>query len=85
MELNILILIIIVLFYILFLLIARILLNKFSTLNEIFIRNNRRLSRILSIVNHSYEINLESIKALKDLKQNLILSSEEDTARKKKI
>jgi cellulose synthase/poly-beta-1,6-N-acetylglucosamine synthase-like glycosyltransferase len=85
MELNILILIIIVLFYILFLLIARILLNKFSTLNEIFIRNNRRLSRILSIVNHSYEINLESIKALKDLKQNLILSSEEDTERKKKI
>jgi HEAT repeat protein len=43
------------------------------------------LSRILSIVNHSYEINLESIKALKDLKQNLILSSEEDAERKKKI
>ncbi len=43
------------------------------------------MSRILSIVNHSYEINLESIKALKDLKQNLILSSEEDAERKKKI
>jgi hypothetical protein len=28
---------------------------------------------------------LESIKALKDLKQNLILSSEEDAERKKKI
>ena len=85
MELNFLILIIIILAYILFLLIARIFLNKFSTLDEIFIRNNRRLARILSIINHSYEINLESLRALKDLKQNLILSAEEDAERKKKI
>ena len=82
MSINTLILVMFGLAYLTFLLIARIFLNKFSTIEEIFARNNRRLATILSIVHHSFKGSLESLRALKDLKQNLILertaNAEED-------
>ncbi|PKM70739.1 MAG: hypothetical protein CVU93_00535, partial [Firmicutes bacterium HGW-Firmicutes-18] len=73
MNLNTLLIVILILVYIVFLLIARIFLNKFSTIEEIFIRNNRRLSTIISIINKSFKANLETLRELKDLRQNLVL------------
>ncbi len=77
MTINGLILVMLGLVYLTFLLIARIFLNKFSTIEEIFTRNNRRMAAILSIVHHSFKGSLESLRALKDLKQNLILEKPE--------
>ncbi len=71
MDINILLVVILGLAYLTFLLTARIFLNKFSTIEEVFIRNNRRMAAILSIVHRTFTNNLDSLRAMKDLKQNL--------------
>lgn len=82
---NVLILLIAILAYMTFFLVSRIVINKFSTLDEIFIRNNKRLATILSIVNGSFMGSLESLRAIKDLRQNLILSPLSDRLQTAKI
>ena len=72
-NINLLILLLAILIYITFFLVSRVIINKFSTLDELFIRNNKRLATIISLVNRSFSGSLDSLRIIKDLKQNLIL------------
>jgi len=73
-SINVLIILIAILAYSTFFLAYRTVVNKFLTLDEIFIRNNKRLAEIISLVNGSFMGSLESLRLIKDLKQNLILN-----------
>lgn len=84
-SINVLLLSIAVLSYITFFLLSRVVINKFSTLDEIFIRNNRRLATIIALVNGSFKGTLDSLRLIKDVKQNLILDPITDNLRSEKI
>lgn len=51
------------------------LINKFSSLDEMFRRNNRRLSMILSIVHKDFKVSFDSLRDLKSIKQNILVGS----------
>lgn len=53
----------------------RILINKFSTLESIYVRNNKRLALVLSLVKKNFKGNLESLKDIKEIQQTLILDA----------
>lgn len=72
-NINVLIVLLLILGYITFFLISRVIINKFSTLDELFVRNNKRLATIISLVNGSFSGSLESLRVIRELKQNLIL------------
>jgi len=62
--------------------------NKFSSLDELYVRNNKRLVFILSIINYDFKADFESLKELKELKgikQNLILGHMNEKLKSKKI
>lgn len=84
-NVNILLIILVALIYIAFLLIGRIFLNKFSTLEQIFIRNNKRLSTILSLMKGSFDGSLESLRSINELKQNLLIEHKESFENNKTI
>jgi len=84
-SINVLLLLIAILAYITFYLVTRIVINKFSTLDEIFIHNNKRLATIISLVNGSFMASLESLRVIRDLKQNLILNPIRDPFRTDRI
>jgi cellulose synthase/poly-beta-1,6-N-acetylglucosamine synthase-like glycosyltransferase len=50
--------------------------NKFTSLDDIYTRNNRRLSFVLSLLHNQFEGSIESLRELKNVKQNLIISRE---------
>lgn len=77
LNVNTLIIIIIILAYFCLLLVGRIFLNKFSTLEQIFIRNNKRLSTILSLMKGSFDGSIESLRSINELKQNLLIENKE--------
>lgn len=70
---NQIILIIAIIGYIIFFLMMRITINKFSSLDEIYRRNNRRLSTIVSLVNSTFEGTFKSLREIKDIRQNIII------------
>lgn len=70
-------LIIIIMLYIIFFLIARIMIKKLSTLEEIFKRNNQRLSMILSLVSKTFKGTLDSLRALKEVRQTIAIDLNE--------
>jgi len=84
-DINVLILLVLILAYIIFFLVTRIVINKFSTMDEIFIRKNKRLAMIISLVNGSFIGSLESLRMLKDLKQNLVLNPRSNQLQADKI
>lgn len=70
---NQILLIIIVIAYISFFLMMRIVINKFSSLDEIYRRNNKRLSMIVSLVNETFEGTFDSLREINDIRQNIVL------------
>jgi cellulose synthase/poly-beta-1,6-N-acetylglucosamine synthase-like glycosyltransferase len=84
-SINWLIILITVLAYSTFFLVSRIIINKFSTLDEIFIRNNKRLATIISLVNGSFSASMESLRIIKDLRQNLELKALSSQPRSNKV
>jgi cellulose synthase/poly-beta-1,6-N-acetylglucosamine synthase-like glycosyltransferase len=75
LSINTLLLIAIGLFYIAFFLTTRTTMNKFTSLDEIYTRNNRRLSFVLSLLDNKFEGSIESLRELKNIKQNLIIDN----------
>ncbi|MDK2867513.1 MAG: peptidoglycan-N-acetylglucosamine deacetylase [Clostridiales bacterium] len=73
LSINTLLIIAIGLFYIAFFLTTRTTMNKFTSLDEIYSRNNRRLSFVLSLLDNKFEGSVESLRELKNIKQNLII------------
>lgn len=84
-NVNIIILIGAIMLYIVIFLLIRILINKFSSLDEMFKRNNRRLSLVLSLVHNEFKGNLESLRDLKSIRQNIVLEGLSDRFDEKKI
>ncbi len=84
-NINVLILFLGGLIYAMFFLLSGIVINKFSTLDEIYVRNNRRLATLVSLINHSFDGSLEVLRTVKDLKQNLILDDINKTLRSMKV
>ncbi len=61
--------------YATFFLMLRITINKFSSLDAIYKRNNRRLSTILSLVNKTFEGTFDSLREIKDIRQNIVIEN----------
>ncbi len=61
--------------YVIFFLMLRITINKFSTLDAIYKRNNRRLATILSLVNKTFEGTFESLREIKEIRQNIVIEN----------
>ena len=75
MQLNInsLLILGLVLFYIAFVLMMRTIINKFSTLDEIYVKNHKRLSFILTLMKDRVKGSLDNLSEIKSLRDNLIL------------
>ncbi len=73
LNINILILIVLVLMYISFVLMSKTVINKFSTLDEIYRRNHKRLSLVISLINNTFTGNVESLSDVKSIKENLTM------------
>lgn len=50
-------------------------LNKFTSLEELYVRNNKRLSLILSLVNHQLTVSADTMREIRSLRQNLIIEN----------
>ena len=85
LNINILILFVVFLCYVIFFLIIKMIMNKYSSLNELYVSNNKRLAFILSIINYDFKADFESLKEIKGIKQNLILEHMNENLRTKKI
>ena len=73
LSINILLLFTAALFILAYLLMSRTIMNKFTSLDEIYTRNNRRLTFVLSLLDNRFEGNIESLRELRNLKQNLVI------------
>jgi len=85
LSINILILFVIALGYVIFFLILKTIMNKVSSLNELYVRNNKRLAFILSLINYDFKADFESLKEIRGIKQNLILEHMNENLKSKKI
>jgi len=83
MNLNVngLIILVIVLLYISFYLMMRTIINKYSSLDDKYVRNNKRLALVLSLVNHTFKGSLDNLREVKNLKENLILDQMDERFR----
>ena len=82
---NTLLLFLLALLYASFLLAARIFSSKLLTLDEIYRRNNRRLTTILELVNRRFKGNVSTLRALRELRQTLVLEDLEVSLQTKKL
>lgn len=73
LNINMLILLALILFYIAFYLMIRTIINKFSSLDDRYVRNHKRLALVLSLMNNSLKGTVESLREIKSIKENLIL------------
>ncbi len=87
MNLNVngLILMALVLLYIASYLSIITILNKFTSLEELYLRNNKRLSLVLSLIRRRFDVTVETLREVKNLRQNLILEGMEDHLQSKEI
>jgi len=53
LDINVLLILVIVLLYVAFYLMVRTIMNKFTSLDELYVRNNKRLSMVISLVNNT--------------------------------
>jgi len=72
-DINFLILVFFILLYAVFFLIARLMVNRFSSLDAVFRKNNRKLATILSLLRRDFQGSFESIWEVKELWQNMAL------------
>ncbi len=61
------------------------LLNKFTSLEEQYIRNNKRRSLILSLIHKQLNVTVDTLSEVKNLRQNLILERVEDHLQSKEL
>lgn len=73
LNINILMIIALILFYIAFFLMMRTVINKFSILDELHTRNHKRLSFVLSLMKDQVKGTTENISQIRGLRENLIL------------
>lgn len=73
LNINILILLALLLCYISFYLMVRTIINKFSSIDELYERNHKRLAMVLSLMNNTFKGSVESLREIKSIKENLIL------------
>lgn len=71
-HIELLLLVLGLMFYLTLFLALRILINKFSTIEELYVRNNTRLALILSMVKKYFKGNVASLKDIKEIQQTLI-------------
>ncbi|MBF4692362.1 glycosyltransferase [Fusibacter ferrireducens] len=84
-HVNGLIVLMLVILYFITVLMMRIIGNKFSSLEEIYTRNNKRLATVLSLVDHSFEGTFDSLREIKEIKQNLIMEDLEQHLQSKEL
>lgn len=85
LSINILIIAVLLLCYIIFFLILRTIMNKYSSLDQLYVSNNKRLAFILSLINYDFKADFKSLKEIKGIKQNLILEHMSEPLKSKKI
>lgn len=68
-------LLLIIMLYIVLFLVAKMLIKKLSSQEEVYVRNNKRLTMILSLMTNSFQGTLESLRELKEIKQTLLMDS----------
>ena len=85
LSINLLILFVVFLCYVILFLIIRTIMNKYSSLNELYVRNNKRLAFILSLIHYDFKADFESLKEIKGIKQNLILDHINENLKSRKI
>lgn len=85
LNINILLIMVVVLLYIAFYLTVRMVMNKFTSLDEIYVRNNKRLSMVISIVNNTFVGTLDSLREIRNIKQNLIIDSNNELFKNKNV
>lgn len=74
-NINMLIVIALILFYLAFYLMTRTIVNKFSSLDELYVRNHKRLSFVLTLMKDKVMGTSDNIREIKDIRENLILES----------
>lgn len=74
-----------VMVYIVFFLSLKILIHKFSTLEEIYVRNNKRLTMILSLVKNTFVNSSDSLRDIKEIQQTLIFEHQDDQWKNKEL
>lgn len=85
LNVNILIILALVLFYIAFYLMVKTIINKFSTMDEIYRRNHKRLAMVLSLMNDTLKGSTDSIREIKSIKENLIIDNSKLKYNKKEL
>lgn len=73
LNINTLILLVLILFYIAFYLMLRTVINKFSTLDDLYVKNHKRLSFVLSMLKDHITGSIDNISEIKGIRENLIL------------
>lgn len=73
LSINVLIVLALFLFYIAFVLVMRTLINKLSSLDELYRRHHKRLSFVLSMMKDQVRGTTENISEIKAIRENLIL------------
>ena len=84
-HVNGLIVLMLIIIYFIIVLMMRIIGNKFSSLEEIYTRNNKRLATVLSLVEDSFEGTFDSLREIKEIKQNLIMEDLEHHLQSKEL
>jgi len=59
--------------------------NKYKSLNELYVSNNKRLAFILSLINYDFKADFKSLSEIRVIKQNLILEHMNENLQSKKI
>ncbi len=77
LNVNVLIILVLILLYITFYLMVRTVTNKFSSLDEMYVRNHKRLATVLSLVNHTFRGSIDNIREIKNIRENMIIDQVE--------
>lgn len=75
LNINMLIVLALLLFYLAFYLMTRTIVNKFTSLDELYVRNHKRLSFVLTLMKDKVIGTSDNIREIKDIRENLILES----------
>ncbi len=71
-----LLILILIMLYAIAILIIRILINKLSNIEEMFLRANKRLAIVLSLVKSTYMSSFENLSTIKSIQQTLVIDLE---------
>jgi len=72
-SVELLLFLLLVMLYIIIALVCRLIINKYSTIEEKFKRNYNRLSTVMAVLNNTFQGNLKTLREIKDVKQFLLV------------